>query len=958
MQGRLALLISISLAGASALGNPPGGPPAKPDLDVTYISITPREYSYYPNYNLGYGRPVDPNTNSVVDIATAQAIKHYHAPGDMVTFTAHVVNHGGSASAPYNWAFKLDGAVIASGRENTGLAADAMASVLGGTYTLKGFYGNPNGYTFKTVGLKAGSFKNFTTQWAWQDGQHKVRFEVTPDASTPAEISTRNNAREDWTDAMGFFITVKKGVSNVPNGNPAPTGYNGFRGTLNFTDTGLAGYPAGAGSYSFEDWLQYHVDLMHDKFAKSIWPSSPQGILEHIRIDEILILDDTETNNNPGAWRAVNGFDSGWPFDVYPAANAQVKDWGLIHEWGHQLGLMDIYNMDMIPSENYIKDIDGYPCGLGRIAHQQGMMRGHGDTIFSEYDAIGLNTQLGRRRGWYGDFQYLVPTNNRILVLDNAGQPVANAAVNVYQGKPALDTPISQGTTDANGYYTLVNFPVNAVHTNEYKPGASVIYTERDSPFDSRGGTIDVVGNRNDLFFRVVSGAKREFFNLDTTDFVRAWASQGPTLGTFTLQTHFPSANSLAPPSGLTANLTTSTTVRLNWNASTAAGVTGYRVYRADEQEYLWRLVTTIPLSATTLTYTDSVSERQMVRYAVTALTGTPESAFSNEVGVYSYADMRGIAEEPDGTILVADYPREQPVWLRPDFSPIETFGSVHNHVAAVDVTMTAGGAVAYVGNPASYVDVPSAGIFVLSTDGATRYNYVFRANGPDFGQWQMPEGVAPNDDGNLIVTDSANHRVDITDGYGNGILMEFGAADLTSPVKTIQLPDTTYLTTDRQANRIVRFDASGNKIGTFASLTGPAYIVRVSDGTFAVSQPAARKVAILNPDGSLKSEITTASDGSPLNSPQGVAMSRTGELLIADAGNRRVVRVPLIAVPLVGDVDANGVVDANDAVLALRIAAGLTPGSTDQVTRGDIVATKAKGINMDDVVAILKHVK
>ncbi|HEY3415079.1 MAG TPA: hypothetical protein VGM51_18750 [Armatimonadota bacterium] len=958
MLGKSGFVLLVALLWAPAFAVAPGGPPPMPDLDVTYISITPREFSYYPNYDLGYGRPVDPNTNNVVDIATAQAIKHYHAPGDIVTFTAHVVNHGGLASAPYNWAFKIDGNVIANGREDTGLGPDAMATVTGQTYTLKGFNGNPNGYTFKTVGLRAGSFKNFTTQWAWQDGQHKVRFEVTPDPSTPAEISTRNNAREDWTDAMGFFITVKKGVSNIPGGTPAPTGYNGFRGTQNFTDSGLAGYPAGAGSYSFEDWLQYHVDLMHDKFAKSIWPASPQGILEHIRIDELLILDDTETNNSAGAFRAVNGFDSGWPFDTYPAANAQIKDWGLIHEWGHQLGLMDIYNMDMIPSENYIKDVDGYPCGLGRIAHQQGMMRGHGDTIFSEYDAIGLNTQLGRRRGWYGDFQYLEPADNRILVLDNAGLPVPNAAVNVYQAKPAYDTPIAQGTTDANGYFSLPNFPVNTVHTNEYKPGASVIYTENNSPFDARTGYIDVVGNHNVLFFRVVSGAKREFFNLDTTDFVRAWASQGTALGTFTLQTHFPTTGSPAPPSGLAAGLTSSTSVHLTWSASPAAGVTGYRVYRADEQEYLWRSVTTTPLPPTATSFVDFVSERQMVRYAVTALVGASESAFGNEVGVYSYADMRGIAEEPDGTVLVADYPREQPVWLRPDFSPIETFGSVHNHVAAVDVTMTANGNVAYVGNPASYVDTPSAAIFVLSPDGANRWSGVFRVNGPNPGQWLMPEGVAPNNAGNLIVTDSGNHRVDITDGYGYGTILEFGSADLSGPVKTIQLPDNTYLTTDRAANRIVRFDASGVRIGTFASITGPAYIVQVGDGTLAVSQPTANKVSILQPDGSLKAEITGASDGSPLKSPQGVTMSQTGELLIADAGNRRVVRVPLIAIPPVGDVDGNGVVNAADALLALRIAAGLAVGTAEQVQRGDIVAGKYRGINMDDVTAILKRVK
>lgn len=955
MHSRLLLVIGL-LAARHAFAAAPGVPPSKPDLDVTYISITPRPYSYQPNYDLGYGRPVDPNTNQVISLAAAQSIKHYHTPGELVTFTAHVVNHGGVASAPYNWAFKVDGNVISQGREEAGLAADATASVSGQTYTLKGFYGSANGYTFKTLGLRAGTFKNFTTQWAWQDGQHKVRFEVTPDASNPAEISTRNNVREDWTDAMSFFITVRRGVSNIPAGTPAPTGYNGFRGSQNFTDSGLLGYPAGPGSYSFEDWLQYHVDLMHDKFAKSIWPASPQGILEHVRIDEILILDDTETNESAGNLRAVNGFDSGWQFGTYPAANAQVKDWGLIHEWGHQLGLMDIYNLDMIPSDNYIRDVDGYQCGLGRIAHQQGMMRGHGDTVFSEYDAIGLNTQLGRRRGWYGDFQYLMPANNRLQILDNAGNPVPNAEVAEYQAKPALDTPIAQGSTDASGYFSIPNQHVSAVHTNEYKPGASVLYTENDSPFDARTGYIDVVGNHNVLFFRVRSGGKREFFNLDTTDFVRAWALQGPTQGTFTLQTHFPTTSAPAPPSGLTYSLTNSTSVALKWTPSAGSGVTGYRVYKGVEQEYLWQRLTTLAPTATG--FTDSVSPLQMVRYAVTALVGSSESAFSNEIGVYSYADMRGIAEEPDGTILVADYPREQPIWLRPDFSPIETFGSVHNHVAGVDVTMTAGGNVAYVGNPASYVDTPSAGIFVLSPDGSTRFSGVFRVNGTGANQWLMPEGVAPTNDGNLLVTDSGNHRVGITDAYGYSIASEFGAADLTSPVKTIQLPDNSYLTTDRGGNRIVQFSSSGSKTGIFASVTAPTYIVQADATSLAVAQPTLNQVSVLDIDGTLRRAITTADDGSPLRSPQGVAMSRTGDLLIADAGNHRVVKVALVERPPVGDVDGNAVVNASDAILALRIAAGLATGTGAQVQAGDIVASKIKGINTEDVTAILKLVR
>jgi hypothetical protein len=902
------------------------GPTTAPDLDVTHISITPRPPSYQPRYYGGYGHPVDPNTNAEIPLEQAQAIKHYHAPGDIVTFTAHVVNHGQAPSASFTYTWTVDGTVIGTGSSEA-LAANARATG-NGTYTVRGFNGNPNGYTYKTATLTPGTFADFSITWPWVEGPHQVSFTVTPQAGSPVELSTRNNTRTDWTDAMAFFMTVRRSA------------YNAFTTVKNFVDTGTAGYPAGPGSYSFEDWVQYHVDLTHDKFAKSVYPTAPQGIKEHIRLDTLLILDDTEPNENLGDLRAVNGWDSTWPFGNYPSGNAQTKDWGLPHEWGHQLGLMDLYNLDLIPSENKALDVDGYPTGLGRTAHQGGMMRNHGDTIFAESDALALNSQVGRRRGWYGDFQYLIPLQNRVRVLNTAGLPVANAEVLAYQTKPITNTPVFQGTTDADGYFALPNRPA-AHNTTEYKPGATTLYTQHDNPF----GTVDVVGNASSLLFRVRSGSERAFFWLDITDFNRAYWTTGPDAAVYPFNTHFPAADSPAAPENVSARLTSATSVQLKWDASTTPGVTGYRVYKAVEPEYLWQEIANV----TGTGYTDTVDTRQIVRYAVTARGNGPDSGFSHEVGLYSYADMRGIAGEADGTILVTDYPREQPIWLRPNLSPIEAFGSVHNHVAAFDVAVLPDGFVASVGGPVGYEPGPASGLLVVPPDGSNfngqpNRSRLVRTNGPALSQWAMPEGLAvgrpgPTQFQDIVVTDTGNHRVEVMASDARTSKLVFGQADLTHPVDTVQTNDGTYVVTDPGANRLARFDSAGTFLGA-VPMQAPAYIALAADGNIAVS--SANTVVLLGPDLSVTKTITAA-DGVDLSRPQGVAFTPNGDLLIADAGNRRVVRVPLAPVVVWGDVDGNNAFETEDLLLALRIASGLEASTMEQIQRGDVV----KGPNL-----------
>src|SRR5262249_26564494 len=161
--------------------------------------------------------------------------------------------------------WRIDGVIVASG-DAPGLAADAVADG-DGSFAMQGFHGQV-AHVFHTAELHAGTYADFSFPWSYLEGTHTVTFEVVPGSGIP-EVSTRNNARTEWTDAMAFFITVRRSA------------YNAFRLVQNHTDDGTGSYPPGYASYSFEDWLQYHVDLMHDKFRKSVYPTAPSGVLEH-----------------------------------------------------------------------------------------------------------------------------------------------------------------------------------------------------------------------------------------------------------------------------------------------------------------------------------------------------------------------------------------------------------------------------------------------------------------------------------------------------------------------------------------------------------------------------------------------------------------------------------------------------------------------------------------------------
>lgn len=85
------------------------------DLDVTYINRTPMYHAYCVQHKYRGIPRLCPGTEEE---------KRWPLPGEVVTFTAHIINKGTAASPPFAYRWFIDGAQVASG-VHPGLAPGA-----------------------------------------------------------------------------------------------------------------------------------------------------------------------------------------------------------------------------------------------------------------------------------------------------------------------------------------------------------------------------------------------------------------------------------------------------------------------------------------------------------------------------------------------------------------------------------------------------------------------------------------------------------------------------------------------------------------------------------------------------------------------------------------------------------------------------------------------------------------
>ncbi len=594
----------------------PTAPPPGIDLDVTAISRTPRYASYCVRYDAGVPS-LCPGT---------ELDRRWPDPGEVVTFTAHVVNKGTqpSPSTTYTWA-------------------------IDGTPTLTG--------TLPAVAARAEI--TATLLWSWDHaldgerllGSHTIRFTVDPDDRV-AETYESNNAVEDRTDALSLHLSMTPEAARAYDTPWDPR------------------FP-----FSAEDWLQRQVAAMNAALAPA-----HDGTSAGVRIDRIDVVPETPLRDpgDDGAWFLTTDYR------LHTSAYDPATDisWSFIHELGHQIGLIDLYNLDIPATAVQVTDAAGEPVNLGFQWPRPGVMGG-GDAgaasdgpLFSSHDILGVLSDAGYRRGYFGEYQYDIPHETALRILDNTGAPADGVDVALFQRAradvPAIDaTPEITGTTGVDGRLVLPNRPVGKGVTT------ATGHALRDNPF----GPIDVLGRANGFLVRIRKGVHEEFHWLDVTDFNLAYWAGDVDEHTFTLRSHVPPAD--APPGPVISSVRVQgDEATLCWQPTSTLpddAIATHRVYRITSQDQAYEPVGDEVLGSC---FSDlySQGDRTLV---VTAVDGLGrESAFSSPVWVPQLAGPDDVAVLSGGERIVLDA-RNDTDLLRQSEGGIyrQPIGNPHDHL-------------------------------------------------------------------------------------------------------------------------------------------------------------------------------------------------------------------------------------------------------------------------------------
>jgi outer membrane protein assembly factor BamB len=439
------------------------------DLQVACLSRSPLLPRYHVNYTTHQVTEPSGFGPYIFSVATSLgggqscADPRWPGVGDPVTWTAVVRNRGSNAWAgelPFAW--RVDGVPAAAGSRAIDLApGDTLRFVLGRT---------------------------------WDGVEHEIEFNMTPDDNRDA-----NNSLSQSSRSVAFLSYIDA------------TRMEAFReNTLN--------YP-GAETDDFIDWINRHSERFNELFETG-------GCGKRVHLDLLQVLPDLQPDPAqpptidyaifPFRYRANEG-DARLSGYYNPTDDI---DYGLLHEMGHQLGLIDIYQFDTGSDMNQVS-------GLPYWAHDD-LMRGCSPFI-GPHSAGGMNHWLDEAHGYYGQYLYQLPDHVAMRFLTFDGQPLAGAQVEVFQvcerpglGKLMTNQVKCSGVTDENGLFLLPNVPIDPA----LMPATCFGDQLHDNPF----GYVAVVGTNGVLHFRVTTQGYSDYAWLDITEAnVAYWAGETGT---------------------------------------------------------------------------------------------------------------------------------------------------------------------------------------------------------------------------------------------------------------------------------------------------------------------------------------------------------------------------------------------------------------------------------------------
>ncbi|MFH1148207.1 MAG: carboxypeptidase-like regulatory domain-containing protein, partial [Pseudomonadota bacterium] len=445
----------------------PRTPRDETDLQVVCISRTPRYPRYAPIYTYyeitepsGFGPYIFSAATGLGQGQTPETRRWPHI-GDPVTYTATIRNRGTNTwngTLEHTW--ELDGVSI-----------DHQSPVL-------------------TV--EPGVTAAFSVPVLWDGLSHSIAFSLDD-----ADARLSNNRLAVNTKSVPFLTYVD--LSYLED----------------FREVDTPRYPDAA-TGDIIDWMNRHMTRFNSMFENA-------GCQKRVHYDLLEVLNDGDPD--PAIDRLPFGifpfrFHAGEPSYRRQSAYyrpAEDIDYGFLHEMGHQLGLIDLYQLG-IPAESNQVSGTGYSgpdCLMNSC-----------NSFISAHSAMAMNLWLDQAHGYYGQYMYGIPAEMRLRVLDCEGKPLAGAAVGVYQfcerpgqGKVITGQIKAEGVTDANGEFVLPNVPIDPDKVPPIQTGDEL----HANPF----GYLAVVGTNGVLHFRVEYDHAVDYAWLDVTEAnIAYWTGQ------------------------------------------------------------------------------------------------------------------------------------------------------------------------------------------------------------------------------------------------------------------------------------------------------------------------------------------------------------------------------------------------------------------------------------------------
>ena len=336
------------------------------------------------------------------------------------------------------------------------------------------------------------------------------------------------------------------------------------------------------GNSSFEDWMNFQVESYNLLLARALYPETPNGVLDRIRLDHVRVVADGALPLDPQGANVGGSFTPaqarpnlpdrsvdlqwGFPSDLLDPRYAVYTDRSSLktsnqfyysgfvqHEIGHARSMIDEYGFEVFHGTNGSRvDIteNGQPIAgsrylpgaptinngkaglLLRETPSKGLMNAQW-TFLDRHSAAAWNRIAGRRAtaGNYnepeniGDFLYDLPRENEVTVEDVSGRPLGGANVSVYQSTE----PAERGVY-AKYYDDQPDIQVRADGEGRARLGTN--------PFSATGRFVhsDVGYSNITVIVRVEHEGKVGYGFLEAADFNYEYWKGHPDLGRYELR--------------------------------------------------------------------------------------------------------------------------------------------------------------------------------------------------------------------------------------------------------------------------------------------------------------------------------------------------------------------------------------------------------------------------------------